>query len=297
MDSFLKESSPVYPIDASWYMPNVPVNAYNEFQKERLNKNAIYFDIDKISDTSSPYPHMLPSVGNFEKHVGKLGISNDSSLLFYDQQGIFSVCRAAWMFEVFGHDPEKLYILNTFPSYKQAFSDPNLVMVVHEMRNTLDHSLVEGPSPHDQSTYKASLDESKVVTYEKLLDLLKQGKIGTEYTLLDARAHDRFTGRVKEPRPGLPSGHVPGAVNTPFSEFLTPDKSFLSTMTITKVANRLGINESKPIIIMCGTGVTACIVRSALILAGFDPARLAVYDGSWTEYGQRAPKELIAEGE
>ncbi|QPG74094.1 hypothetical protein FOA43_001415 [Brettanomyces nanus] len=208
-------------------------------------------------------------------------------------RGSFSVCRAAWMFEVFGHDPEKLFILNSYPSYKQSFSDPNLVMVVHEMRNRLRTDIVFKPSPHKATKYTASFDASKVVSYEQLLDLAEQGRIGKDYTLIDARSNDRFTGAAAEPRPGLSSGHVPGAINIPFEELLTPTKSFLSSVTLGHVIAKRSIDPSKPIIVMCGTGVTACVVRTGLILAGFSPENIAVYDGSWTEWAQRAPKDLI----
>jgi len=287
----------VLPVDASWYMPNVPMNGFNEFQKERFNKDAVFFDIDKISDHSSPYPHMLPSQKSFENIVGQLGISNDTLLLLYDKQGIFSLCRAAWMFEIFGHDPEKLFILNTFPSYKQSFADLNLVMVVHEMINRLETTVVTKPSPHEPVTYKATFDPSKVVSYEKILKLAQKGEIGKSVTLIDARSHDRFTGAVGEPRAGISSGHVPGAVNLPFNELLTPNKSFLSKMSLQSVLKEHKIDESKPIIVMCGTGVTACVLRTGLILAGFNQDNIAVYDGSWTEWAMRVPEQLIAKGE
>lgn len=298
VESFLKkhDEKNVLPIDASWYMPNVPLNAYNEFQRERFNPNAVFFDIEKVSDRSSKFPHMLPKPELFAQEVGKLGIKNDSELLLYDQQGIFSVCRAAWMFEIFGHDPEKLFILNTFPSYKQSFADPNLVMVVHEMRNRLETELVTKPSPHPATNYEATLDPSKVVSYEQLEGLVKSGMIGKDITLIDARSNERFTAKVQEPRPGIAAGHVPGAVNLPYTQLLTPTKSFLSLMTLQDVLHKHNINDDKPIIVMCGTGVTACVVRTGLILAGLDPKKIAVYDGSWTEWAQRAPKDLIAKG-
>ncbi|KAF6008567.1 hypothetical protein HII13_003891 [Brettanomyces bruxellensis] len=299
IETFLQKhkNDKILPVDASWYMPNVPANAYNEFQKERFNKDAVFFDIEKISDHSSPYPHMLPTKKLFEQEVGKLGISNDTSLLLYDRQGIFSLCRAAWMFEIFGHDPEKLFILNTFPSYKQSFSDPNLVMVVHEMINRLETTITTKPSPHKPVSYKATFDPSKVVSYEKILELAQAGEIGKSVTLIDARSNDRFTGAVAEPRAGISSGHVPGAANLPFNELLTPNKSFLSRMTLDSVIKEHNIDESRPIIVMCGTGVTACVVRTGLILAGFNPDNIAVYDGSWTEWAMRAPKSLLAKGD
>lgn len=279
-------------VDATWYMPNVPMNGFNEFQKRRI-KNAVYFDIEKIKDHESDFPHMLPSQKFFEKEVGKLGITNDKVLVFYDQQGVFSLCRAAWMFEVFGHDINKINILNTFPGYCKNTSDPNLVMKLHGANTLVDEEIVTAPSNLPKAEYKATLDESKVVTFEQLLKLVEQDKIGTEYTLVDARSNPRFTGEAPEPRAGLSSGHIKNAINIPFTDLLTPEKSFLSTMSLNNIFKRNNIDDSKPIIVMCGTGVTACVVRCAMQLSGMDSSKIAVYDGSWTEWAQRAPESLI----
>lgn len=287
----------VIPVDASWYMPGDPIDAFIEFRKERFNNRSVFFDIDKVADQTSKFPHMLPRVEVFEKEVGSLGIPKDAPLLLYDQKGIFSCCRAAWMFEVFGHDPDEIYVLNTYPSFKQTFGDPNLVMVIHELHNRIDSNLVTSPSAHQPVEYNAEFDPSKVVNYEELKKLVEDGKIGSEYTLIDARSHDRFTAKQKEPRKEVKSGHIPGAKNIPFNEVLTPEQGFLSPMTIKHVVEKYKVDDSKPIIVMCGTGVTACVVRMGLILAGFDPDKVAIYDGSWTEWGQRAPEELIVSGE
>ncbi|TID28776.1 hypothetical protein CANINC_002295 [Pichia inconspicua] len=279
-------------VDATWYMPDVPMNGFNEFQKRRL-KDAVFFDIEKIKDHESDFPHMLPSQRFFEKEVSRLGICNDDNIVFYDQQGVFSLCRAAWMFEVFGHDLEKIYILNTFPGYSKNTSDPNLVMKLHGANTLVDESIVTSSSTLPKSEYKTKFDDSKVVSYEQLLSLVQDNKIGDEYTLIDARSASRFTGEAPEPREGLSSGHIKNAINIPFTELLTPDKSFLSTMTLNNIFKRHNVDDSKPIIVMCGTGVTACVVRAAMQLAGFDSSKIAVYDGSWTEWAQRAPSSLI----
>lgn len=293
VDSFYeKNKENIIPVDASWYMPNVPITAFHEFMKNRF-VGAVFLDIDEVKDSTSQFPHMLPSKEEFETIVSKLGIKNDSVLLFYDQQGVFSLCRAVWMFEIFGHDLSKLNILNTYPAYKKSHSDPNLVMKVHGKETLVDNNLFTKETPYPPSNYKATMNEKKVVTYEQLLELVKSDKIGSEYNLIDARSGPRFTGEAPEPRPGLSSGHIKNAINIPFSEVLTPDKAFLSAMTLKSIFKEKKIDDSKPIIVMCGTGVTACLVRCALQLAGYNSENIAVYDGSWTEWAQRAPAELI----
>lgn len=289
---YQKHPDSIIPVDSSWYMPNVPVNGYHEFMKSRIN-NAVFFDIEKVKDFTSKYPHMVPTREDFESSVRELGIKNDSNLLFYDQQGIFSLCRAVWMFEIFGHDVSKLYILNTYPSYTKSHSDPNLVMKVHGSDTLVNNTLVTSPTPYSPSEYTATFDPSKVVSYEQLLELVEKDKIGFEYTLIDARSAPRFSGEAPEPRPGLSSGHIKNAINIPFTDLLTPEKSFLSTMSLKKIFKNKISDDSKPVIVMCGTGVTACVVRCAMQLAGYDSSKIAVYDGSWTEWGLRAPSSLI----
>lgn len=294
LDKFYKDhEETIIPVDASWYMPNVPINGYHEFMKQRFSKKAVFFDIEKIKDNTSKFPHMLPTKEEFELEVSQLGIKNDSDLIFYDQQGVFSLCRAVWMFEIFGHDISKLSILNSYPSYCKSHGDPNLVMKVNGRKTLVQDNLVTSPTPFPQSEYKATFDPSKVVTYEQLLKLVEDDKIGSEVTLIDARGSQRFTGETPEPRAGVASGHIKNAINLPFNELLTPQKSFLSAMSLKSIFKSKNIDDSKPVIVMCGTGVTACLVRCAMQLAGFDSSKIAIYDGSWTEWGSRAPESLI----
>lgn len=289
VSTLLKETAKLIPVDASWYMPNVPISAYHEYMKKRLT-NAVFVDIDTIKDPKSPYPHMLPTKEDFERHISYLGINSDSNLLFYDQQGIFSACRALWMFDLFGHKGD-LNLLNTYPAYAQSNSDPNLVLKVHGASKFIDDKLVTAPTSLSPSKYEAVFDKSQVVSYEELLELVKSKKIDSEITLIDARSEGRFTGAEPEPRPNLPSGHVPGAINIPFNALLTPQKAFLSIMSLKNIFANKKIDPAKPIVVMCGTGVTACVVRAGLILAGYK--NISVYDGSWTEWVQRSPQELI----
>lgn len=291
----LKDSGKnVIPIDCSWYMPNVPIVAFHEFMKRRLGDKAVFFDIDQIKDYSSKYPHMLPNGKEFAEKVSELGIKNDDDILLYDQQGIFSVCRAAWMFEIFGHDTNKIHILNTFPGYIQSFGNPNLVLKIHEAETFINDNLTTQPTTLPPSNYKVDkFDKNQVISYEELLELVQNGKIGKEFELIDARSTKRFTGEDPEPRPGLSSGHIPGAKSLPFTNLLTPTKSLLSSMSLKSEFKNIKIDDSKPIIVMCGTGVTACVIRTGLLAAGLGQNGIIVYDGSWTEWGQRAPTELI----
>lgn len=198
------------------------------------------------------------------------------------------------MFEIFGHDPDKLAIFNTFPNYTQAIGDSNSALKAQDDIPYLNTKPVTKPSPFQESDYKSlGIDRTKIISYEELLSLVEAGQIGTDFTLIDARGLARFTGEAPEPRPGLSSGHVPNAISLPFTELLASDGSYLSQSALIAQFESKKIDGSKPIIVMCGTGVTACVVRTGLQLAGLGSKGIKVYDGSWTEWAQRAPESLI----
>ncbi|ODV93561.1 hypothetical protein PACTADRAFT_71316 [Pachysolen tannophilus NRRL Y-2460] len=265
----------IVPIDSTWYMPNVKKNGFIEFQGKRI-PNAVFFDIDQVKDHKNEFPHMLPSEVDFNNEVSKLGIVKDDNLVIYDKQGIFSCCRTSWMFEIFGHDLDKIYILNHYPLYLKQGGE-------------LDESSLNKPTSLQRSQYTSTgLQKSKVILFEELLQLVQSGDI-KNYYLIDARSAPRFSGEQPEPRPGLPSGHIPGAINVPFGTLLFgQDNTIPSKQELVSHFKKLGINDDKPIIVMCGTGVTACIVKVCLDVAGLNKNGHIVYDGSWTEWAQRS---------
>ncbi|KAG7913880.1 hypothetical protein KL934_005117 [Ogataea polymorpha] len=228
---FLKSNPSAITIDSTWYFPNDPRDAFAEFTKHRLTNKTVFFDIDDISDHSSPFPHMLPSKSQFESQVSKLGIRNDSPLLIYDRSDVYSSCRASWMFEIFGHNLEKIYLLDTFAQSDVSTDQP-----------------IDSASQLPESEYKATFDKSKVVLFEELKELVLSDKIGKDYNVVDARSGPRFKGEAPEIRPGLSSGHIKNAINIPFTDFLTSDKKFKSASEILERATAAGLDQSKPII-------------------------------------------------
>lgn len=270
----------VIPIDGSWYMPNNPRDPKADFIKERL-ENAKFFDLDAVIDKTSPYPHMLPTVEEFNSGVSRIGLKKTDKLIVYDKAGNFSAPRVAWTFQVFGH--KHVYLLNNYLEYEK-FKYP------------IEH--FESTNPSDTSEYKSSgIDREAFVTFEQFYDIVSNEDQREKYNILDARSHDRFTGEAPEPRPGLPSGHAPGAKSLPFSKVLGVSNLFLEPSVLKEVVKSTGFDPEKPTIVMCGTGVTACILKAALDSAGLSKSGIQVYDGSWTEYAQRAGPEMIIKGE
>lgn len=274
----------VVPVDATWYLPNVDRSGYEEYKHERI-PGAVFFDIDKVKDETSPYAHMVPSKSKFNECMSKLGIRNDDVLLVYDKQGNFSAPRVLWMLKAFNH--HNVVLLNSFPVFKSLGAD-------------LDTSSVNTPSKRPRSSYVSSgFDASAVMTYEELVSIVSDSTQRQNYLMLDARPYGRFTGEAGEPRPGMASGHVPGSKSLPFGE-LVQNGQFVSDEKIKSLLQDRGLTSEnaneKQLVLMCGSGVTACVIQSAIREIGIT-APIKVYDGSWTEWGQRAPKELVVKGE
>lgn len=260
----------------TWYLPNDPQKrtGYGDYKKAHIRK-ARFFDLDKVSDTSSPYPHMLPSPDVFREAVASMGINKDDTVVVYDsaELGIFSAPRVAWTFKVFGHP--YVHILNNF----KLWVDEGYPVEEGEQRQ---FEKTDYPLPQLDAKRVSSFEDVKIVAF----DHNKEGREDAQ--ILDARSAGRFAGRDPEPRPGLPSGHMPGAISIPVPELLDPDtKAFLPPEQLRHVFNQKGVDPNMRVISSCGTGVTATIIDTALAEAGYGSGERQVYDGSWTEWAQR----------
>lgn len=255
---------------ASWFLPNDERTGIQVFRDMRIPK-ARFFDLDKVIDKRSPYPHMLPGAKEFALAMSEIGVRRDDTVVVYDSKelGIFSAPRVAWTMKLFGHP--KVHLLNNFKLW------------------------VEGGFPTESGelysvdccTYPIhAIEEAKVASFEEVKELaLNHGKEGSEgVQILDARPTGRWTGKDPEPRPGLSSGHMPGSISMPFNALLDPEtKAFLEPEKLRQIFEQKGVDPEKPILSSCGTGVTACVIETALDIAGYGtPESRRVYDGSWT---------------
>ncbi|KAI5952832.1 hypothetical protein KGF54_003699 [Candida jiufengensis] len=279
----------IIPIDSTWFMPNVSRNAQQEFDKEHIPQ-AKFFNLDKYIRDSA-YPHMLPTQTIINQAYKDLKISHTDSLIVYDKLGNFSSPRCAFTFKLGGH--ENVYLLDNFNTYKKS---------------GLETTSIDESQPKDEEPIESnSIDQyeenynNQVIEYEDLVSLIENDQI-KDYLIIDARSNDRFTGKSPEPRPGLSSGHIPTAKNLPFTKLLdsNKDNEFKTKQEITKELEFIGINLNtlnkdypKGLIVMCGTGVTACILKLAFeSIVGIE-APIKLYDGSWTEWAMRAPDKYI----
>lgn len=247
-------------IDGTWFMPAEGRSGREEYLQVHI-PGAVFFDIDAIADRSSDLPHMLPSPEEFARTAGTLGLPREADVVVYDTHGIRSAARVWWTLRVMGYS--KVYVL-----------DGGLKKWLAERRP------VEAGEIYPRAIeLEAAFDADLVRNADEVSALLTSG----DARIVDARAASRFTGETPEPRPGLRSGHMPGAANVPWEGVVADDGTLKSERDLKAVFKSAGVNLSKPIVTSCGSGVTASVLALALARIGLD--RVAVYDGSWTEWG------------
>lgn len=249
--------------DATKYLPNENRDGRKEFIAAHI-PGARFFDIDEVADKDTQLPHMVPSVGRFERLMGDMGVTNAMRVVFYDQKGIASSARGYWLMRLFGHDAVAV-LDGGFPKWRNE-----------------GRSVQSGePSAPIATKYSAAFRAQRL---RGVGDMLANLETKAE-VVLDARGAGRFAGTEPEPRPGVRSGHIPGAMNLPYAQLLGPGGTFLPPDALRERFAKAGIDGSKPVVTSCGTGVTACILSLGMRLAGLPEA--PVYDGSWTEWGSR----------
>ena len=247
-------------VDASWYMPADKRDAKAEFEAAHI-PGAVFYDIDTLSDRNTSLPHMLPPPDQFARDAGALGIGDDDMVVVYDGAGIFSAPRVWWALKAMGHD--KVAVLDGgLPAWKDAGGA--IQSGPAAPRPTIFHARPNTAILRDFGAVKAALGNTQV---------------------LDARSAPRFEGSEPEPRAGLKSGHMPGAANIPYRAVLTSDNKLKDDASLRKLFAEKGIDLRAPIITSCGSGVTATILMLALEKLG--SRQVAIYDGSWTEWGGR----------
>jgi thiosulfate/3-mercaptopyruvate sulfurtransferase len=243
-------------VDASWHMPATGRIGREEFVAAHI-PGAAFLDIDALSDHDDPAPHMLPGAQDFAAAMERLGIGCDDRIIVYDNSPLRTAARGWFMLRHFG-------------ARDVAILDGGFQKWIAEGRAT-----EAGETGATPALFEAERS-SEIVSKADIL-------AGIDLPLIDARGRPRFEGSEADPRPGVASGHIPGARNLPFAELYNPDGTFRSPAMLRRLFELAGIDPEKPFVASCGSGVTANSLIFAAHLLGNDEARL--YDGSWAEWG------------
>ena len=248
-------------IDASFKMPGVLPLPKDDYLASHI-PGAVFFDVDAVSDHSNPLPHMFPDAGQFGRDVGALGVSNDDTVVLYDSGGWVAAPRAWWMFLSFGH--KNVRILNG-----------GLKKWVAESRKVESGMVTAKPGK-----FSATFDARRTRSMQQMI----ANVASRAEQVIDARANERYQGKVPEPRPGIRSGHIPGSLNLPYNKLFDAATGTMKSLDELKAAFLgAGVKLDAPIATSCGSGVSAAVLTLALYRLGVENP--ALYDGSWTEWG------------
>ncbi|MDA9805979.1 sulfurtransferase [Alphaproteobacteria bacterium] len=247
-------------LDATFYLPDSGLIAEEEYKKKHI-PNAIFFDINKIADPNNSLPHMIPSKDLFSKMMQNIGLNKDDEIIIYDNSPFLSSARAWFLFRYFGHD--KIFIMQGG---------------VKNWENN-GGNITNGNVVLEKGNYIASAERKELVVNLDQMILASQNK---ENVILDARSRKRFSGEALEPRPNLPSGHIPNSQSLPSSDLINKDGYLKSKDEINQIFSNIKVNTNDKIIATCGSGVSACVISIALFCLG--KKDIPIYDGSWTEW-------------
>ena len=248
-------------IDATYYLPHEGLDPRHEFALQHI-PGAVFFDIDEIADSASDLPHMLPAPEKFSSKVRKLGLGDGVRLVVYDQRGLFSAPRVWWTFRHFGHDDV-------------AVLDGGLPKWLAEGR-----AVEDGPARPVERHFTARTNSFMLRDKEQMRSNIESRR----EQVLDARGRGRFEGSEPELWPGRRQGHIPGSLNLPYTDLIEPGTQTLRPAEeLRSLFAAAGLDMKRPVVTTCGSGITAAVLALGLHVAGHRD--VALYDGSWAEWG------------
>jgi thiosulfate/3-mercaptopyruvate sulfurtransferase len=252
-------------VDATWYLPTANADAAQEFEGAHI-PGSVYLNISDVCDKTQSAPHMLPTADQFATQVGALGLGSDHTIIVYDK-GEYAAARVWWMIRIFGHD-------------KVAVLDGGLPKWLAEGRPTAAAAPTPAPAAFTPLPPDGLPRADLLRTMTAMQDNLSSGR----EQVVDARPPDRFAGRLPEIRAGVESGHIPDSINIFYESVIDSGTGLYRVpVEIETLFRDKGIDLDKPLVMTCGSGVSACQLALALHLTGRQ--NVPVYDGSWAEWG------------
>ncbi|MFN8472369.1 MAG: sulfurtransferase [Anaerolineae bacterium] len=259
-------------VDVRWYLPNIDRLGSAEYAAGHI-PGAVFVDLETELAAEAyidgPGRHPLPTPAAFQAVMRRLGISADTLVVAYDDNG-GTAARLWWMLRYFGHE-------------SAAVLDGGIVAWTRERRRLETGA---GPSVRP-GTFEAHPNPSMALDKSQVIGLAGNSKV----LLIDARPAERYEGRA-EPIDARP-GHIPGAKNLPWAQNLDADGHFLEPDALRKMYEDLGVNEADTVVCYCGSGVSACYDILAMYTAGWRDIQL--YVGSWSDWSS-SPRLPVATG-
>lgn len=265
--SLLAETDPPVVLDVRWRLRGVPgAQSYLEGHLP----GAVFLDVDTdlAAAPGDGGRHPLPDPERLQEVLRAAGVRAGHPVVAYDDGDGSIAARAWWLLRWAGHR-------------QAAVLDGGFAAWASEGRPVTDE--VPDPAAGDVEVRPGQLS---------VLDTEQAAAVAREGVLLDARAHPRYTGESEPVDPR--AGHIPGALNAPFSEHIGDDGRWRGPDELARRFAALGVRDGVPAGAYCGSGVTASSVVLASEVAGF--ATFALYPGSWSQWA-RDPRRPAATGE
>lgn len=247
-------------VDATLLAADSGRNALAEYEAGHI-PGAVFMDLENLVDSTSSLPNTLPQPEKFASRMQSLGLGDGSRIVIYDDSPWKTAARAWWMLRLFG-------------AHDVAILDGGIAKWKAEGRD-----LATGKDVLRHRHFTVWKDDSSLRSFDQMRANVDSGA----EQVLDARSAARFTGEEADPRPRTHTGHIPGSKNLPYGMVFNEDGTWKRGEALKKAFADAGIDLSQPLTTTCGSGITAAVLLFGAELAG--AKKVALYDGSWSEWG------------